>query len=126
MFSQFGSAVTKLPVDQHLVAGRCAPRGLLIIENTQMEWLGNVSCFATGKTTNMIYEALGVPSNMGYSSVGHPDHCGYPASQLPELEAYVKKFLLDNSSANTNYMKQDGGITFDKNMWVDWDIPVLK
>lgn len=125
-FSQFGNAVTKLPVDQHLVAGLCAPRGLLIIENTQMEWLGNISCFATGKTTNMIYEALGVPSNMGYSSVGHPDHCGYPASQLPELEAFVKKFLLDNSTANTSYMKQDGGITFDKNMWVDWDIPVLK
>ncbi|QNU65924.1 dockerin-like protein [Ruminiclostridium herbifermentans] len=125
-FAQFGNAVNKLPVDQHLVAGLCAPRGLLIIENTSMEWLGNVSCFATGKTTNMIYEALGVPSNMGYSSVGHPDHCVLPSSQFPEVEAFIKKFLLGDNSVNTNYMKQDGGITFDKNMWVDWDIPVLK
>lgn len=126
MFSQFGNAVTKLPLDQHLVAGLCAPRGLLIIENTQMEWLGNISCFATGKTTHMIYEALGIPNNMGYSSVGHGDHCVLPSSQYAEVEAFVKKFLFDNSSANTSYMKQDGGISFDKNLWVDWDIPVLK
>ncbi|PYG86909.1 dockerin type I repeat protein [Ruminiclostridium sufflavum DSM 19573] len=125
-FSQFGSSVTKLPFDHHMIEGLCAPRGLLVIENSQMEWLGNVSCFTTGKTAHMIYEALGVPDSMGYSSVGHPDHCGYPASQIPELEAFVKKFLLDDSSASTAYMKQDGGVTFDKATWVDWDIPALK
>lgn len=125
-FTQFGSTVPKLPFDQHLVAGLCAPRGLLIIENTQMEWLGNVSCFATGKTTHMIYEALGIPDSMGYSSVSHGDHCTLPSSQYAEVEAFVKKFLLGDSTANTTYMKQDGGITFDKNMWVDWDVPTLK
>ena len=125
-FSQFGNSATRLPFDHHMIEGLCAPRGLLVIENTSMEWLGNVSCFTTGKTAHMIYEALGVPNNMGYSSVGHPDHCGYPNSQIPELQAFIKKFLLGDTTVNTTIMKQDGGISFDKSRWVDWTIPTLQ
>jgi hypothetical protein len=125
-FSQFGNTATKLPFDHHSIEGLCAPRALLVIENTSMEWLGNVSTWTTGNVAHMIWEALGVPDMMGYSQVGHGDHCGFPASQQPELTAYIQKFLIGNGSGNTTIMKTDGGFTFDKAKWVDWTIPALQ
>ena len=77
-FNQFGSTATKLPFDHHAIEGLCAPRALLVIENSSMEWLGNVSTWTTGNVAHKIWEALGIPDKMGYSSVGHPVHCGFP------------------------------------------------
>jgi len=125
-FSQFGSTANKLPYDHHAIAALCAPRALLIIENTSMEWLGNVSCYSNAVAAHMVWEALGVPDKMGFSQVGHSDHCGFPSSQQPELTAYIQKFLIGNGSGNTTIMKTDGGFTFDKAKWVDWTIPTLQ
>jgi hypothetical protein len=124
-FSQFGSTANKLPFDHHMVEGMVAPRGMLMIENTSMEWLGNVSCFSYATAAHMVYQGLGVPDNLGFSQVGHSDHCGFPSSQQTELVNFVKKFLL-NTSADTKVMKTDGGFTFDSAKWVDWSVPTLQ
>jgi hypothetical protein len=125
-FSQFSSTATRLPYDHHSIEALCAPRALLVIENTSMEWLGNVSTWTTGNAAHMVWEALGIPDKMGYSQVGHSDHCGFPSSQQPEVTAYIQKFLIGNGSGNTTIMKTDGGFTFDKAKWVDWTIPALQ
>ncbi len=124
-FGQFGSAVNKLPFDHHMVAGLCAPRALLIIENTSMEWLGNLSTWTNGNVAHYIWEALGVPEKMGYSQVGGHNHCALPSSQEPIVAAYVQKFLVGGGTGNTNVMYTDGGFTFDQARWVDWAVPNL-
>lgn len=125
-FSQFGSTATKLPFDHHMIEGLVAPRALLVIENTSMAWLGNVSCYTTGRAAHYIWEALGVPEKMGFSQYGHTDHCAYKDPQKPELEAFVKKFLLNDNTTNTNVMKTDGTFQYDSVKWVNWTIPALQ
>jgi hypothetical protein len=122
-FNRFNNAVNKVPFDHHMVAALCAPRALLIIENTSMEWLGNLSTWTNGNVTHMIYEALGIPDRMGFSQVGHGNHCVFPSSQQPEVTAYVQKFLVGGGTGNTNVMRTDGVFTFDEARWVDWTVP---
>lgn len=126
-FSQFSGYTNKLPFDHHLIAGLCAPRALLIIENTSMEWLGNLSTFTNAKVAQMMWKALGEEDKFGFSQYGHSDHCVYKDAQLPELEAFIKKFLVQSdNNANTNIFKTDGNFFFDSLRWVNWSIPGLK
>ena len=39
------NSVARLPFDYHMLAGMVAPRGLFVIENKSMEWLGNLSTY---------------------------------------------------------------------------------
>lgn len=124
-FEQYVNSVTRLPLDHHMLAALVAPRGLFIIENTSQEWLGNESCFGCMKAAHKIWEALGVPDSMGVSQVGNHNHCQFPSSQQSELNAFVNKFLLDQST-NTAIMRTDGGFTFNEAQWVDWSVPRLQ
>ena len=125
-FSQFSSTAGKLPFDHHMIEALCAPRALLVIENTSMEWLGNVSTWTTGNVARMVWQALGVTDKMGFSQYGHGDHCGFPSAQQPEVTAYIQKFLVGGGTGNTNVLKTDGNLVFDRTRWVDWTIPSLQ
>ncbi|HEX9060565.1 MAG TPA: dockerin type I domain-containing protein, partial [Clostridia bacterium] len=123
--NQFRGQTNKLPIDQHEVMGMCAPRALLVIENTSMIWLGNKSTYTCSQSAHMIYEALGIPDRMGFSQVGHPTHLEFVAAQQPEVTAYIQKFLVGGGTGNTNVNKTDGGFTLDKAKWIDWTVPTL-
>lgn len=120
----FGSAVTKLPLDHHELVGMVAPRGLLILGNLNYEWLSTNNADQSGGAARMIYEALGVKQNIGYVDSGH-NHCGtdYKNGEQEAIEAYVKKFLLNDASANTDVWKPK--YELDKGKWVDWTAPTL-
>lgn len=124
-FNQFSTTANRLPFDHHMIMALCAPRALLVIENTWMEWLGNLSTWTTANAAHYVWEALGIPDYMGFSQVGHSDHCGFPAAQIPELQAYVKKFLVGTGTDDTQVMKTDGNLIFDKDKWVNWIVPNL-
>ncbi|KAK2756099.1 hypothetical protein FQN54_005506 [Arachnomyces sp. PD_36] len=123
-FEQYVSDVSALPVDHHMLAGLVAPRGLYVIENTDMEWLGAMSTFGCMTVGHKIYEALGAPDAMGYSQVGGHNHCQFPSSQQTELDAFVNKFLL-GKEADTAIFKTDGSYDFDEAQWADWTVPEL-
>jgi hypothetical protein len=123
-FQQFSSSVTKLPVDQHELMGLIAPRGLLVIENI-IDWLGDKACWGSSLAGQMIYQGLGVADHMGVSQAAPHNHCSFPASQQPELDAYVKKFLLGDETVDTNVSKTGGTFTFNKAQWIDWTVPTL-
>lgn len=125
-FNSYVSAanINRLPHDHHMLAGLVAPRGLLIIDNTSMEWLGNLASFGCMKVAQEIYKALGESDAMGVSQKGHADHCGFPSSQQQELTAFVNKFLL-GGSANTAYSVTDGNFNFQQSQFVDWTTPTL-
>lgn len=125
-FAQFSESADKLPFDHHSLLGLVAPRALLVVENTSMHWLGKVSSFTTSVVAHRIWQALGVPERMGFTQTGDHDHCQYAASQVPELEAYLQKFLVGGAEADTNVLKTDGGFVLDEARWVDWTTPRLE
>ena len=124
-FGQFSGSTNKLPIDHHMIEGLVAPRALLVVENTDMVWLGNVSTYSNSVAGHMVYEALGIPDHMGYSQVGGHNHCEWNGSQQPEVTAYVQKFLIGGGTANTNVARTDGGYAYDSATWAPWDIPSL-
>lgn len=123
-FNAFSNSVPKLPVDHHLLAGLVAPRGLFVIENTSMEWLGNLACYGCMKAATTIYQALGATDHFGFSQVGNHNHCAFPSSQTSDLNAFINKFLLGQST-NTNIFRTDGSFSYDANGWQPWTVPTL-
>jgi hypothetical protein len=126
-FAKFSKQSDKIPFDQHSIMALCAPRALLVVENTGIDWLSPVSSWNSANAAHKVWEALGVPDKMGFSQVSHAaSHCSLPATQVPDVSAYIEKFLVGTGSANTNVMKTDGGFSFDEATWVDWTVPALK
>ena len=116
--------VTRLPFDHHTVMGMVAPRPLLVIDN-QIDWLGIDSTFTAGSIANEIWKAFGRADAMGYwQTTGHT-HCAFPASQRGVLEAYVKKFLVDNGTDNTAVLRGDAAQA-DLGRWKTWTTPTLQ
>lgn len=124
-FSRFGASATRLPFDQHQVLGLVAPRGLLVIENTSMEWLGNQSAYTDALAAREIWTALGVADRMGISQVGGHDHCALPASEAGEVNAFVDRFLKDQPGLDTNIVHTDGAFPIERSRWMPWKTPVL-
>lgn len=125
-FSQFSSTATRLPFDHHQIMGLVAPRALLVIENTDMEWLGNVSTYTASVAAREIWSALGIADRMGVSQVGGHQHCAFPSSQQAELNAFVDKFLIGNGNGNTNVVRTDGNFSVDRARWINWTTPNLQ
>src|SRR5690606_16889802 len=125
-FKRFSESATKLPFDHHSIMAMVAPRGLLVIENTSMEWLGNESTYTASLAAREIFTAMGIPDHMGISQIGDHGHCQLPDSQVPELRAFVDKFLLDNAEADTQVVKTDGEFSVDRERWIEWETPVLQ
>ena len=123
-FEQFGESVPKLPVDNHELLALVAPRGLLVLENTGMEWLGNESAWTSALAAREVYKALGVPTNMGVTQVGGHRHCVVPESQEPAVNAFIQRFLLDQP-VNTDLVETDAEYTLDRERWIPWKTPML-
>ncbi|WP_437586181.1 glucuronyl esterase domain-containing protein [Sorangium sp. So ce1000] len=121
---QFGNAVTKLPLDHHELVSMVAPRGLLILGNLNYEWLSTNNADQAGGAARLVYEALGAKQNIGYVDSGH-NHCGtdYKNGEQEAIDAFVKKFLLNDASANTDIWKPKNEL--DKAKWVEWTAPTI-
>jgi hypothetical protein len=118
---QFGSHVNKVPIDHHEVMGMVAPRGLLVLGNVEMEWLGRNSCDQSAAAARLIFEALGAKENIGHTESSH-DHCVFPTDDIPVLEAFIKKFLF-HEDMNTDVWTVTSD--FDTEKWADWTVPDL-
>jgi hypothetical protein len=73
----------------------------------------------------MIWQALGAPDMMGYSLTTGHTHCAFPSSQQSEVNAYVQRFLIGGGTGNTDVMRNDPGVNFDRTMWVNWTPDIL-
>lgn len=125
-FDQYVNNVGVLPFDHHLLASLVAPRGLLVIDNTGIDWLGPQSVWGCQTTGAAAYQALGVTDRMGISQQGNHAHCALPSAQAPDVAAFVNRFL-KGQSVNTNIVKTDGAnnVGFVKANWVNWSVPSL-
>ncbi|KAI6825744.1 hypothetical protein KC340_g12819 [Hortaea werneckii] len=124
-FRRFANNTDLLPFDHHELAGLVAPRGLVVVDNPDYEWLGPWSSYGCMQAGRLVYEALGVKDHMGYSSVGNHSHCLFPSDrELPDLMAYYERFLLGRP-ADTDFFYSTANITFDLSEWVNWKVPKL-
>jgi hypothetical protein len=128
-FGQFGttqSHVHRLPFDHHMVLGLVAPRALFVIDNTDMTWLGDQSSFTDSVAAAEIWTALGAQAAVGASQVGGHPHCTeVPQAQLDELGAFIDRYLLGTSTADTHVLRSDR-VKPDRARWVTWNTPVLE
>ncbi|KAK3111917.1 carbohydrate-binding module 1 [Teratosphaeriaceae sp. CCFEE 6253] len=112
-----------LPEDHHELAGLVAPRGLYSTENVGFTWLGDWSCWECMTAANKIYRALGAADHQGFSQDGPHDHCSFSPDQVPEINAFFDRFLLDED-VETSVFRTVGNWTFDPT-WTPWAVPDL-
>lgn len=124
-FEKFSETAEKLPYDHHSIMGMIAPRALLVLENSDIEWLGDESTYTTSVIGREIWKAMGIPDRMGISQVGGHNHCQLPDTQRPEVNAFVKKFLLDDSTVNTRVVRTDADLDANLEKWAPWEAPTL-
>lgn len=100
-FFHFSNSVEKLPYDHHELLAMVAPRALLVLGNPDYEWLADPSGYVSCRAAHEVWKTFGIDDRFGYSIVaGHP-HCRLPASQRPEVEAFVDRFLLAKDETDT-------------------------
>ena len=124
--AQFKNAdAPKLPYDQHELVAMVAPRAILAVENTGITYLGAQGESVSMRAAKEVYKALGIPDRLGYTQTQAPAHCSFPTSvQGPEVQAFLNKFLLNQSSANTNVARD--AYNTDLTKWVTWTTPALQ
>lgn len=119
MFEFSGDNVSKLPHDHHELLALVAPRALLVLGNTDYQWLAEESSYVSCRAAHKVWQNFGIADRFGFSINGGHMHCRLPASQFPEVEAFVDKFLLGDTSANTNVTVHPFPET-DYKRWVEW------
>ncbi len=112
--------VNRLPIDHHQLAALVAPRALLILGNTDYEWLADESGYVSSRAAREVWNAFGISERMGYSIEGGHMHCQLPLSQYSEVTAFIRRFLLDDTSMDTNITRASMFENVDWQKWVPW------
>src|SRR5437762_1350581 len=102
-----------------------APRGLFIMENPHIDWLGARSGSVAALAGAEVYKALGVGANISYwSDVQDGTHCVSRPEWRTPLQQNIQKFLLKSGSAAGTFRisAQKQGNLAD---WRDWSTPIL-
>lgn len=102
---RFSDCVDRLPIDHHELAALIAPRALLVLGNTDYEWMAERSNYESSKAAREVWKTFDIADRMGYSIVGGHPHCQLPPSQYPEVEAFVDRFLLGKENVDTRITK---------------------
>jgi hypothetical protein len=97
-----GANVYKMPVDQHELMAMIAPRALLETGNTEFYFLSNGSNYVASRATQRIYDTLGIGDRFGFYLDGNHNHCATLPAESPVIASFVNKFMLGQSSVNTN------------------------
>ncbi|MCA9735321.1 T9SS type A sorting domain-containing protein, partial [candidate division KSB1 bacterium] len=121
---QFSTAVSRLPHDHHELMAMVAPRALFVTGNPDYTWLADESGYVGSKAAKEVWKALGVSDRFGFGIVGGHMHCSVPSSQIPEIEAFVEKFLLGIDSVNTEIATSPYNTNLST--WIPWSTPTLE
>ena len=113
--------VSKLPYDHHELCALVCPRALLVLGNTDYEWLADEAGYVSCVAAREVWKKFGIEDRMGFSIQGKHGHCQLPRSQYPEVEAFIDKFLLGKEDANTIIQFVDETLQ-DKEVqkWIPW------
>jgi hypothetical protein len=121
---QFKNAdASKLPFDQHELVAMVAPRAILTIGNSGIDYLSSEAGYVSMKAATELYKALGIPDRIGFSISGNHAHCSFPSEQTNDVAAFVDKFLAGKASANTAVATSPYNTDLSK--WITWSTPTL-
>lgn len=124
-FSSFTGNPAGLPVDMHEVVGMIAPRGLFVMENPAVDWLGARSGAVSALGGAEIYKALGAGGNISYwSDVQDGNHCAVRSEWRTPLQQSIQRFLLNSGSAPGVFRissRKPGNLA----EWRTWTTPTL-
>jgi len=124
-FGSFPGDPARLPVDTHSIIGMIAPRGLFIMENPHIDWLGSRPGSVAALAGAEIYKALGAEDNISYwSNVQDGTHCAARAEWRDPLQRNIRKFLLKTGD-DTGVFNISPNARGDLAGWRDWTTPVL-
>lgn len=85
--------VNRIPVDHNELCALVAPRALLVLGNTDYEWLADESGYRSCKDARRVWEFFGIADRMGYAVHGGHMHCMLPKEEYPAVENFIDKFL---------------------------------
>lgn len=111
--------VARLPHDHHELMAMVAPRALLVLGNPDYEWLADESGYVSCMAAREVWKTFGIADRFGFSIVAGHMHCRLPESQYPEVEAFIEKFLLGNTTVDTNVAKSPFE-NVDAQKWYSW------
>ena len=97
-----GANVYKLPVDHHELMAMVAPRALLETGNSEFYFLSNGSNYISARATQRIFYTLGIGDRFGFYIDGNHGHCATLPAEAAPLQAFVSKFMLGQTNANTD------------------------
>ncbi|MGF1344519.1 cellulose binding domain-containing protein [Streptomyces flavovirens] len=124
-FGSYTGNPASLPVDTHEIVAMVAPRGLLLMENSHVDWLGARSGSVAALSGAEVYKALGVPGNISYwSDVQDGTHCAAWSEWRTPLQQNIQKYLLHSGSASGVFRVsslKSGSLSG----WRDWQTPTL-
>ncbi|MDR0864883.1 MAG: carbohydrate binding domain-containing protein [Candidatus Symbiothrix sp.] len=120
MRDNFKGKVDRLPHDHHELIAMIAPRAVLILGNATIDWLADPSGYVSSVAAREVWKKFGVEDRMGWDFTGGHDHCAAPASQTEAAGEFIKRFLYNDNTANTEILTspfQD----VDYQFWIkDW------
>jgi hypothetical protein len=119
MFQFSGLAVSKEPMDHHELMAMIAPRALFVLGNPDYVWLADESGYVSCRAAQKVWENFGISDRFGFSIVGGHFHCALPDVQKPEVVAFVDKFLLGDTTVNTN-ISTNPYKAVDYSYWTEW------
>jgi hypothetical protein len=99
-FGSFTGNPATLPVDTHQTVAMVAPRGLFVMENPHIDWLGAKSGSVAALAGAEVYKALGAGDNITYwSDIQDGSHCAARPEWRTALQQNIQKHLLKTGSA---------------------------
>ncbi|URN13700.1 cellulose-binding protein [Streptomyces radiopugnans] len=124
-FGSYTGNPAALPVDTHQIVGMVAPRGLLIMDNPHVDWLGARSGAVAALGGAEVYKALGAQNNITYwSDVQDGNHCAVRSEWRAPLQQHIQKFLL-NSGTVSGTFRISGKKSANLAEWRNWQTPAL-
>ena len=114
-----GSNCYKLPYDHHELIAMCCPRAVLILGNPDYTWLADESGYISSVAAREIWARFGIEERMGYSFMGGHDHCSLPKTQYTEVQNFIKRFMLDDTDADTDVQIAPKFKNTDAAKWFD-------
>ena len=93
-----GDSVYRLPYDQHELCALVVPRALLLLGNPDYKWLADEAMLVSAQAARKVWDRFGIADRMGWSIVDGHGHCQLPDSQVPEVQAFIDRFLLGRAA----------------------------
>ncbi|WP_225997658.1 cellulose-binding domain-containing protein [Myceligenerans pegani] len=124
-FGSYQSNVSGLPLDTHQVIGMIAPRGLFLMENPHIDWLGAGSGATAALAGREIYRALGEAGNISYvSAVSDGNHCANRSEWVQPMRQHLQASLFDAGQGPGDF-RISPSRPGDLDRWRDWTTPSL-